>query len=86
MEEFVAKQREVLAKFEKGEVALDNGRLSLEHFWAGSLRRAVLEGDVDRGSLMSGQIVEIIKEERSIQEIIDSLLSEAEGFLNATAV
>jgi len=79
-EEFVAKQREVLLKFEKGEVALDNGRLSLEHFWAGALRRAVREGDVDRGSLMSGQIVEIIKEERSIQEIMAALLSEAEVF------
>ncbi|MDR0968740.1 MAG: nitronate monooxygenase [Holosporaceae bacterium] len=84
-EEFVAKQKEVLAKFERGEVALDNGRLSLEHFWAGSLRRAVREGDVERGSLMSGQIVEIIKEERSLKEIVDALLSEAEEFLTRTA-
>ncbi len=81
-EEFVQKQREVLEKFERGEVAANNGRLSLEHFWAGSLRRAVLEGDTDRGSLMSGQIVEIIKEERSIQEIIDQILKEAESVLD----
>lgn len=81
-EEFVAKQREVLLKFEKGEIAADNGRLSLEHFWAGSLRRAVREGDIDRGSLMSGQIVELVKEERSIKDIIDTILSEAESFLS----
>jgi enoyl-[acyl-carrier protein] reductase II len=81
-EEFVEKQREVLAKFEKGEIALDNGRLSLEHFWAGALRRAAQEGDIDRGSLMSGQIVEIIKEERSLREIIDTVLREAEEFLS----
>jgi enoyl-[acyl-carrier protein] reductase II len=81
-EEFAAKQREILAKFERGEVELNNGRLSLEHFWAGALRRGVREGDVDRGSIMSGQIVEIIKEERSVKEIIDSLLAEAESFLN----
>ncbi|MDR0631662.1 MAG: nitronate monooxygenase [Holosporaceae bacterium] len=81
-EEFIAKQREVLAKFEKGEVALDNGRLLLEHFWAGSLRRAIREGDVDRGSLMAGQIVEIVKEEKSIEEIMETLLREAEGFLS----
>lgn len=81
-EEFVQKQREVLEKFEKGEVAANNGRLSLEHFWAGSLKRAVREGDTDRGSLMSGQIVELIKEERSIQEIIDQILKEAESILN----
>jgi len=78
-EEFIQKQREVLEKFERGEVAANSGRLSLEHFWAGSLRRAVREGDTDRGSLMSGQIVELIKEERSIQEIIDQILREAES-------
>ena len=80
-DEFVQKQKEVLEKFEKGEVAATNGRLSLEHFWAGSLRRAVRKGDTDRGSLMSGQIVELIKEERSIQEIIDQILKEAESVL-----
>ncbi len=82
MDEFVQKQREVLQKFERGEVRAENGRLSLEHFWAGSLRRAVQEGDTDRGSLMSGQIVELIKEERSIQEIIDQILREAESVLD----
>lgn len=81
-EEFVQKQREVLEKFEKGAIAANNGRLSLEHFWAGSLRRAVREGDIDRGSLMSGQIVELIKKERSIQEIINQILKEAESILN----
>ncbi len=81
-EEFVQKQREVLEKFKKGEVEANNGRLSLEHFWAGSLRRAVREGDVDHGSLMSGQIVELIKEERSIKEIVDQILKEAESVLD----
>ncbi|MDR2782076.1 MAG: nitronate monooxygenase [Holosporaceae bacterium] len=80
-EEFIAKQREILTRFENGEVALDNGRLSLEHFWAGSLRRAVCEGDVDHGSLMSGQIVEIVKEERYINDIVATILREAEDFL-----
>jgi enoyl-[acyl-carrier protein] reductase II len=81
-DEFITKQREALAKFEKGEVLLDDGRLLLEHFWAGSLRRAVHEGDVERGSLMCGQIVEIVKEERSIREIIETIFQEAETFLN----
>ena len=82
MDEFVQKQREVLQKFERGEVRAENGRLSLEHFWAGSLRRAVQEGDTDRGSLMSGQIVELIREEKSIQEIVDQILREAESVFN----
>ncbi|MDR0555755.1 MAG: nitronate monooxygenase [Holosporaceae bacterium] len=84
-EKFIAKQRETLIKFGKGEVALDDGRLSLEHFWAGALRRAVRDGDVDRGSLMAGQIVEIVKEERSIEEIVLTLLTEAECFLSSAA-
>jgi enoyl-[acyl-carrier protein] reductase II len=78
---FIAKQREILSKFESGEMALDNGRLSLEHFWAGSLRRAVLDGDVEHGSLMAGQIVEVIKEERSVTAIVETILAEAEAFL-----
>ncbi|MBQ3564537.1 MAG: nitronate monooxygenase [Alphaproteobacteria bacterium] len=84
-DEFVEKQREVLEKFNKGEIVADNGKLSLEHFWAGSLRRAVKEGDTERGSLMSGQIVELVKEELSIQEIINRILTEAENFLNSNS-
>ena len=81
-EEFIAEQRRVIQKFENGEVALDEGRLELEHFWAGALRRAVREGDVERGSMMAGQIVGLVKEERSIEEILDQLFREAENFLN----
>ncbi len=81
-EEFIEKQREVLIKFHNGDVTMDNGKLSLEHFWAGSLRRAVQEGDVDKGSLMSGQIVELIKNERSIEEIKNTILREASDFLD----
>ena len=50
-EEFVEKQREVLKKFENGEVQAENGKLSLEHFWAGSLRRAVQEGRLIDGTV-----------------------------------
>ncbi|MDR2794614.1 MAG: nitronate monooxygenase [Holosporaceae bacterium] len=80
--EFMTKQKEVLRKFENNEVSLEEGRLSLEHFWVGALRRAVQNGDVERGSLMSGQIVGVLKEEKSIDDIIDTILLEAENFLN----
>ncbi|GHU17909.1 2-nitropropane dioxygenase [Alphaproteobacteria bacterium] len=83
--EFIARQKEVLQKFEDGEVSVEEGRLSLEHFWAGALRRAVQNGDTERGSLMSGQIVGIVKEEKSIQDIIDTILTEAENFLKVIA-
>jgi enoyl-[acyl-carrier protein] reductase II len=83
-DEFIAKQREIISKFEKNEMSLEEGRLALEHFWAGALRRAVQNGDVERGSLMAGLIVQFLKEERSIGEIIDTIMEESENFLNNT--
>lgn len=43
---------------------------------AGSLHRAV-EGDVDNGSLMSGQVACLIGDEKSAQEIVEDLMREA---------
>ncbi len=84
-QEYIAKQKEVISKYEKNEISLEEGRLSLEHFWAGALRRAVQEGDTDRGSLMAGQIVQIVKEERSISEIVDTIMIEATNYLENQA-
>lgn len=81
-EEFISKQREIIGKFEREEVSLEEGRLLLEHFWAGALRRATQEGDTERGSMMAGQIVELIKEERCISDIVQQIISEGEEFLN----
>ena len=38
-------------------------QLQIEHYWAGALRRAVIEGDVETGSVMAGQSVGMVKEE-----------------------
>ena len=46
---------------------------------AGSLHRAV-EGDVDNGSLMSGQVACLIGDEKSAQEIVEDLMREALGW------
>ena len=45
-EEFTAKQREVAALLDAGEVDMGEAQLQIEHFWAGALRRAVIDGDV----------------------------------------
>jgi enoyl-[acyl-carrier protein] reductase II len=81
-DEFISKQREIIAKFENNEISLENGRLELEHFWAGALRRAVQDGDVECGSMMAGQIVEIVKEEKTISDTIGQILLEAETYLD----
>jgi carbonic anhydrase/acetyltransferase-like protein (isoleucine patch superfamily) len=44
---------------------------------------AVIEGDVDNGSVMAGQSVGMVKAEESVQQILDTLTQEAEAALTA---
>ncbi len=53
----------------------------LEVLTLGSLRKAVIEGDVVNGSLMAGQIAGLVKEEQSCKEIIEDIMREAEKLL-----
>ncbi|MBQ2802162.1 MAG: enoyl-[Lachnospiraceae bacterium] len=53
----------------------------LEHLTLGSLRKAVVEGDVMNGSLMAGQIAGLVKEEKSCDEIVKEIMSQAEALL-----
>jgi len=45
----------------------------LEKLTLGSLRRAVFDGDVDRGSFMAGQISGLIKEVKPVQQVLSEL-------------
>ena len=76
-ERFKQAQREAAARVESGEVTLKDAQLEIEHFWAGALRRAVIDGDVETGSLMAGQSVGMVSQEQSSAEIIDQLVAEA---------
>ena len=58
----------------------------LEQLTLGGLRRAVTEGDVKNGSVMSGQIAGLIKEEMSCKDLIQKLMKETETLLKGTAV
>lgn len=49
----------------------------LEMFTVGSLRNAVMDGDVVHGSVMAGQIAGLVKRTQSCQEIIDEVMAEA---------
>lgn len=53
----------------------------LEQLTLGSLRKAVMDGDVRNGSLMAGQIAGLVKEEGSCQEIIQEIMQQAEKLL-----
>ncbi len=74
---FMEKQREVIARHDCGEIDQTAAQLEIEHFWAGALRRAVIEGDVRNGSLMAGQSVGMVTSEQSMADIIDELVEQA---------
>jgi enoyl-[acyl-carrier protein] reductase II len=80
-EEFAAKQIEVARRLDAGEVDMAEAQLQIEHFWAGALRRAVIDGDVENGSLMAGQSVGMVTREEPVAEIITQLLAECEAAL-----
>ena len=80
-EAFTAKQREVAAVLDEEKIEMSEAQLQIEHYWAGALRRAVIDGDVENGSLMAGQSVGMVKQEESAAEIINTLANEAETAL-----
>lgn len=82
---FTAKQREVAALLDDGKVEMMEAQLQIEHYWAGALRRAVIEGDVENGSVMAGQSVGMVTKEEPIAEIIATLMAEAAHALEKRA-
>ena len=83
-EQFEAFQRETIARFRQGEVELADAKLAIEHFWAGALRRAAIEGDIENGSLMAGQSVGMVTSEQSTGEIIAELVDQAVSAIAAS--
>jgi enoyl-[acyl-carrier protein] reductase II len=81
-EEFTAKQREVGLLLDQGSVDMGEAQLRIEHFWAGALRRAVIDGDVENGSLMAGQSVGMVTREEPVADIIATLMRESEDALS----
>ena len=67
----------MIERFSRGELSQKDAQLEIEHFWAGALRRAVIDGDVETGSLMAGQSVGLVTREQSTVEILDELVAQA---------
>jgi len=80
-DEFIAKQIEVARKLDEGAVDMGEAQLEIEHFWAGALRRAVIEGDVESGSLMAGQSVGMVTREEPVTAIMAELMGDCEAAL-----
>jgi enoyl-[acyl-carrier protein] reductase II len=80
---FLRHQAETRDKFQAGELDKEAAQLAIEHFWAGALRRAVIDGDVEMGSVMAGQSVGMVTAEQSIAEILQELVGQATAALAA---
>ncbi|ABX81356.1 DUF561 domain-containing protein [Acholeplasma laidlawii] len=52
----------------------------LEHLTLGSLRKAVMEGDVENGSFMAGQIAGLVKEVKTVKEVLDNMFIDVESY------
>jgi enoyl-[acyl-carrier protein] reductase II len=80
---FLEHQAQTIRRFLAGEVEKAAAQLDIEHFWAGALRRAVIDGDVENGSLMAGQSVGMVTREQPVGEIVQELIHQAAGALAA---
>ena len=75
---FSAKQREVADALDAGRIDMHEAQMQIEHYWAGALRRAVIDGDVETGSVMAGQSVGMVSREEPVAAIIAELAQTAE--------
>jgi enoyl-[acyl-carrier protein] reductase II len=74
-------QISLLNDLRAGTISREEAMVKLEEFWIGALRRAVVDGDVEHGSLMAGQSVAFVKKIQPVREIIEELVAGAENAL-----
>lgn len=84
-EQFNQLQLDLLKKLDAGEIGRMDAQLKVEEFWIGALRRAVVNGDVDYGSLMAGQSVGLVNKIQTVDEIIQEIIGDAERELRSVS-
>ncbi len=82
---FLEHQATTRDRFQSGELSREAAQLVIERFWAGALRRAVIDGDVEQGSVMAGQSVGMVTSVQPTAAIIAELVAQAEAALAARA-
>ena len=80
---FMAHQADVIRRFQAGELGKEAAQLDIERFWAGALRRAVIDGDVEHGSVMAGQSVGMVTGIQTVAEILAELVGQMRAVLAA---
>ena len=82
-DDFGRLQLELIEKLDVDLIHRDEAQEEVEKFWMGALRKAVVDGDTDFGSLMAGQSVGLVDEIKPVKGIIDELVTDAEAELQA---
>ena len=82
-ERFAAKQREVADLLDKQGLEMTEAQLQIEQYWAGALKRAVIDGDCDSGSVMAGQSVGMVTREEPVAAILAELVGQAAAALES---
>ncbi|MBR9971880.1 NAD(P)H-dependent flavin oxidoreductase [Magnetospirillum sulfuroxidans] len=78
---FIEFQHDIIRRYRAGELEQKEAQLEIEHYWAGALKRAVIDGDVETGSVMAGQSVGLVTKVQPCAEILSELLDQALGAL-----
>jgi enoyl-[acyl-carrier protein] reductase II len=79
--EFKKLQLELLEKIDSDLITKPEAQIAVERFWMGALQRAVVDGDVKKGSLMAGQSVGLVDEIKPMVELVAELLRDADAEL-----
>lgn len=77
--EFGKLQLELLYKLDNNLIDRQEAQHEAERFWVGALKNAVIDGDVDKGSLMAGQSVGLVDKVKPLQEIIEEFIKDGEA-------
>ncbi|MCP4050277.1 MAG: hypothetical protein GY730_06185 [bacterium] len=77
MEEFGRLQLQLIKELGAKKISREKAQFEVERFWIGALRNAVIDGDIDEGSLMAGQSVGLMDEVLPMKAVINNLVEEA---------
>lgn len=83
MDRFGELQLELLEQLARGEINRQEAQYKVEEYWVGSLREGAVDGNIDKGSLMAGQSVGLVRKTQPMREILAQLVDEADTAVTA---
>ena len=75
--DFNTLQLGLIQQMERSVIGVREAVEELEKFWIGGLKKAAIDGDVERGSLMAGQSVGLVNKTEPVEDIIASMVADA---------